>query len=312
MILALAGGVGGAKLVRGLANILEPDELSVVVNTGDDFVLHGLSICPDLDTVTYTLAGLNNAELGWGLAGETWDFLAALKRLGGDDWFKLGDQDLATHVMRSYWLSQGQTLSQVTERICSALGVVHPIGPMTDDPVRTFLDTDIGKLDFQTYFVRERCKPTVSEILYAGASEAKPSVFLSKVIAQKSLSAIIICPSNPFLSVAPILALPDIRSWLENTSVPIVAVSPIIGGVAVKGPAAKLFKELGRDASVIGIAGYYGALLDGLVFDHEDKQQVAGVSEYGQRSLVTNTLMRTDEDKNCLASEVLEFVSSLS
>jgi len=312
MILALAGGVGGAKLVRGLANILEPDELSVVVNTGDDFVLHGLSICPDLDTVTYTLAGLNNTESGWGLAGETWEFLAALKRIGGDDWFKLGDQDLATHVMRSYWLSQGQTLSQVTERICAALGVVHPIGPMTDDPVRTFLDTDIGKLDFQTYFVREQCKPTVSEISYAGASEAKPSVFLSKVIAQKSLSAIIICPSNPFLSVAPILALPDIRSWLENISVPIVAVSPIIGGVAVKGPAAKLFKELGRDTSVIGIAKYYGALLDGLVFDHEDKEQMEGVSEYGQRSLVTNTLMRTDEDKSCLASEVLEFVNSLS
>ena len=312
MILALVGGVGGAKLVRGLANTLEPDELSVVVNTGDDFVLHGLSICPDIDTITYTLAGLNNTESGWGLAQETWKFLTALKRLGGNDWFKLGDQDLATHVMRSYWLSQGQTLSQVTERICSALGVVHPIGPMTDDSVQTFLDTDMGKLDFQSYFVREQCKPKVSGISYVGADEAKPSAFLSGVMAQKSLSAIIICPSNPVLSVAPILALPDIRSWIENISVPIVAVSPIIGGAAVKGPAAKLFKELGRNASVMGIAKYYGALIDALVFDHEDKQYVAGVSEYGQRSLVTNTLMRSDDDKTRLAVEVLQFVRSLS
>jgi LPPG:FO 2-phospho-L-lactate transferase len=312
MILALAGGVGGAKLVRGLASILEPGQLSVVVNTGDDFVFQGLSISPDLDTVTYTLAGLNNSELGWGISGETWKFLAALKRLGGEHWFQLGDQDLATHVMRSYWLSQGETLSQITNRVSSALGVRHAVGPMSDDPVRTFLDTDIGELDFQTYFVRERCKPKVGKVWYAGASEAKPSQLLSKAMAHKSLSAIIICPSNPILSVAPILALPGIRSWMENSLAPVIAVSPIIGGNAVKGPAAKLFRELGREPSVAGIAEYYGDLLDGLVIDHEDKEKVPTVSAFGHRSLVTNTLMKSDDDKHRLASDVLEFVGSLS
>ena len=308
MILALAGGVGGAKLASGLAHHLGGDQLSIVVNTGDDFVLQGLSISPDLDTVIYTLAGLNDQERGWGVAGETWQFLSALERLGEEAWFKLGDQDLATHVMRSYWLSKGLSLSEVTTRICSALGVAHQVFPMSDDPIRTFLDTDIGQLDFQTYFVRKRCQPRVLRVRYVGASDAKPSDAFTRALHQTSLSAIIICPSNPILSVAPILAVPGVRSLLRSTQAPVIAVSPTIEGKAVKGPADKLFRELGREPSVSGIAEYYGDFLDGLVIDTRDKERAEMLS---QRTLITNTLMRTNQDKAKLASDVLEFANSL-
>ena len=307
MILALAGGVGGAKLASGLAGILGPDQLAIAVNTGDDFVFQGLSISPDLDTVTYTLAGLNDQEKGWGLAEESWQFLAALERLGGEAWFKLGDKDLATHVMRSYWLSKGWTLSEVTARICSALGITHQVFPMSDDPVRTFLDTEMGELDFQTYFVRERCQPKVRSVRYVGADQAKPSEAFMRTLQDTSLSAIIICPSNPILSVAPILAVQGVGPSLRSHPAPVIAVSPIIEGKAVKGPAAKLFRELGKDPSVAGVAEYYGDLLDGLVIDAKDKDRAA----IRQKTLITNTLMQTDQDKKDLASDVLEFARSL-
>ncbi|MEE2694063.1 MAG: 2-phospho-L-lactate transferase [Pseudomonadota bacterium] len=308
MILALAGGVGGAKLASGLAGILGPDQLSITVNTADDFVFHGLSISPDLDTVTYTLAGLNDKEKGWGVAGESWQFLAALERLGGEAWFKLGDKDLATHVMRSCWLSKGRSLSEVTASICSALGIIHQVFPMSDDPVRTFLDTEIGELDFQTYFVRERCQPKVLGVRYVGADQAKPSEALVKALQNTSLSAIIICPSNPILSVAPILAVSGVTSLLRSNPAPVIAVSPLIEGKAVKGPAAKLFRELGKEPSVVGVAEYYGDLLDGLVIDVKDKDRAA----ISQKTLIRNTLMQTDQDKKSLARDVLAFASSLT
>ncbi len=228
MILALAGGVGGAKLATGLAGILGPDQLAIAVNTADDFVFQGLSISPDLDTVAYTLAGLNDKEKGWGVAEESWQFLAALERLGGEAWFKLGDKDLATHVMRSYWLSKGWSLSEVTASICSALGIAHQVFPMSDDPVRTFLDTEIGDLDFQTYFVRERCQPKVRSVRYVGVDQAKPSEAFMRTLQDTSLSAIIICPSNPILSVAPILAVQGVGFLLRSQPAPVIAVSPFI------------------------------------------------------------------------------------
>ena len=307
MILALAGGVGGAKLATGLAGILGPDQLAIAVNTADDFVFQGLSISPDLDTVAYTLAGLNDKEKGWGVAEESWQFLAALERLGGEAWFKLGDKDLATHVMRSYWLSKGWSLSEVTASICSALGITHQVFPMSDDPVRTFLDTEIGELDFQTYFVRERCQPKVRSVRYVGVDQAKPSEAFMRTLQDTSLSAIIICPSNPILSVAPILAVQGVSSLLRSHPAPVIAVSPIIEGKAVKGPAAKLFRELGKESSAVGVAEYYGDLLDGLVIDAKDKDRAA----ISQKTLITNTLMQTDQDKKNLASDVLEFARSL-
>ena len=306
MILALAGGVGGARLARGLAGVLKPGELSIVVNTGDDFEHLGFLVCPDIDTVCYTLAGLNNVAQGWGLEGESWAFMDAIRRLGGESWFNLGDRDLATHALRSAMLDS-HSLSEITAHIASRLGVAHPIAPMSDDRVRSIVDTDEGELAFQHYFVRRRAEPRFRSIRFEGAETARPSAALLAALADPTLEAIILCPSNPVLSIAPILALPGVRDRIERRGVPVVAVSPFIGGRAVKGPAAKIMSEIGIATTAAGLASYYDGLLDGLVIDRVDTgEEVDGVSLHA-----TDTLMRDTGDQLRLAREVLGFARGL-
>jgi LPPG:FO 2-phospho-L-lactate transferase len=309
MILAMAGGVGGAKLADGLAQILSPDELTIVVNTGDDFEHLGLNISPDLDTVMYTLAGLNNVEQGWGLAGETWNFMAATKRLGGEAWFNLGDQDVATHVARTRRLRAGEPLSAITADLCRKLGIRHRVLPMTDDSVRTMVETDEGTLPFQDYFVRLACKPVLKRLEFAGANNAQPTPAFLEALRSPATGAIVICPSNPFLSVLPILSLPGIRQALAECQVPVVAVSPIVGGQAVKGPAAKIMRELGMDVSPAAVAAFYGDLLDGMVIDKADEALAEGWN--GPAIHVTDTIMRDRDDKARLAAETLRFAAGL-
>lgn len=309
MILALAGGVGGARLANGLAAILPPEELTIVVNTGDDFEHLGLHISPDIDTVTYTLAGLNNRDLGWGLAGESWAFMGALKRLGGESWFQLGDQDMATHVERT-WRLKTQPLSAVTADFCARLGVRHRVAPMTDDPVRTMVDTDEGKLAFQDYFVRRQCAPRFHAVSFAGLDTARPSEALLAALADPVLSAIVICPSNPLLSIHPILGLPGVTELLKQRRVPVVAVSPFIGGQAIKGPAAKIMHELNLPVTPAGLLSFYGDLLDGMVIDRVDAGLADSIS--GPAVLVTETLMRDAAGQAQLARETLDFARSIT
>jgi LPPG:FO 2-phospho-L-lactate transferase len=308
MFLALAGGVGGAKLTQGLAMVLPPEQLTVVVNTGDDFEHLGLAISPDLDTVLYTLAGLNDTVRGWGLAGETWNFMEAMERLGGETWFRLGDKDLATHVERTRRLKT-ESLSAVMDDFRTRLGIGCRIVPMSDDPVRTVVETSQGRLPFQDYFVRLQCAPEVRGFEFVGIETAKPSVAFIAALDAPDLEGIIICPSNPFVSVSPILGLPGIKERLTNRKAPIVAVSPIIGGEAVKGPAAKMFKELGLGVTQESVAGFYGDLLDGFVIDERDAGSVARIT--GPRIKVTQTLMRDNEAKAALARQVLDFARTL-
>ena len=267
MIVALAGGVGGARLALGLAAVLSPSQLAIVVNTGDDFEHHGLHVSPDLDTVMYTLAGVNNAATGWGRAKESWNFMAALAELGGARWFNLGDRDLATHVLRSEALRAGHSLSAIMQTLAARLGVRHALLPMSDHPVRTRVKTARGELAFQDYFVRERCRPRVQGFRFAGARGAAPPPVLQKLMRGGRVRGVVICPSNPFVSVAPILAVPAIRAWLKERDFPVVAVSPIVGGAALKGPAAKMMRELKHEASAAGVARHYGRLVDGWGID---------------------------------------------
>jgi LPPG:FO 2-phospho-L-lactate transferase len=308
-VLALAGGVGGAKLAEGLAAIIPPGELTVSVNTGDDFEHLGLRISPDIDTVTYTLAGLNNQEQGWGLEGETWNFIAALERLGGETWFRLGDRDLATHIERTQRL-KSETLSAVTADFAKRLGIRQAIVPVTDDPLRTMVQTDQGLLAFQDYFVRLRCAPRVDRLEFPGVEAMKPSAGFAAALADANLRAIVICPSNPFLSILPILSLPGIRDALEGRRVPLLAVSPIIGGQAVKGPAAKIMQELGLNVSSAGVAGFYGALLDGLMIDETDRALAPEIA--GPAIHVGDTMMRDAGDRRRVATEVLAFAERIS
>lgn len=306
MIVALAGGVGGAKLAAGLATVLPPEELLIAVNVGDDFEHLGLTVCPDLDTVTYTLAGIANRTQGWGLEGETWNFMAMLRDLGGEDWFNLGDRDMALHVLRTQRLKT-QTLSTVTADIAASLGIRHRIAPVSDDPVRSMVETDEGELAFQDYFVRRRCEPRFLSIRYDRADAATPSPALAEAFSNPVLEAIIICPSNPFLSIGPILAIPGIRRALETRRVPVVAVSPFIGGKAVKGPAAKIMNERGFEATPSAVVDYYAGLLDGLVIDHAD----AALPCTGPAILADDTLMRDAADRERLARITLDFARSL-
>jgi LPPG:FO 2-phospho-L-lactate transferase len=302
MIIALAGGVGGARLANGLARILPPGELTVVVNTGDDFTHLGLHVSPDPDTVMYTLAGLNDTERGWGLAGETFACMAAVGRLGGESWFALGDRDLATHIERTRRLAGGETLSAIVEDFSRKLGITQTILPMSDDKVQTRLHTAEGVLAFQDYFVRRRCEPVVSGMEFAGAETARPSPGLAALMRSTSLRGIVICPSNPFLSIEPILAIPGIRDWLTHRTVPCIAVSPLIGGKAVKGPAAKMLAELGLQATPDAIAARYHGLIDGLVIDQADANQAFGPCH------VTDTLMRDVAGQERLAGKVLHYL----
>ncbi len=310
-MIALSGGVGGAKLAFGLARVLAAGDLTIVVNTGDDFEHLGLLVCPDIDSVTYALAGLSDRERGWGLAGETWGFMAALKRLGGADWFNLGDHDLAMHVERTRRLAGGRTLSQVTAELSGALGIAHRVAPMSDQPVRTFVDTDTGRMAFQPYFVRERCAPVVSSLDYVGAQDARPSPAFSEALARPDLSAIVICPSNPYLSVDPILALPGVAEAIRASGAPCVAVSPIVGGQALKGPAAKLMAELGAVPGNAAVAAHYRGLVDGLVIDAGDAADAAAIEAAGMAVLATASVMVTDEDRARLACECLDFAGRL-
>ena len=308
-VLALAGGVGGAKLAEGLAAILPPGQLTVAVNVGDDFEHLGVRISPDIDTVTYTLSGLNNQEQGWGLAGETWQFMESLERLGGETWFRLGDKDMATHIERTRRLKAGETLSDVTLDFARRLGIKQPIVPVSDDPVRTMVTTDQGVLAFQDYFVRLRCAPRVERLEFAGAADAKLSPAFAAALSAPDLQAIIVCPSNPFLSIQPILSIGGVRDALERRRIPMIAVSPIIDGQAVKGPAAKIMDELGMAVSSAGVAAFYGKLLDGLMIDTVDarlKDEIAGPAID-----ITNTMMRNADDRRRLAREALAFAERL-
>jgi LPPG:FO 2-phospho-L-lactate transferase len=308
-VVALSGGIGGAKLALGLDRTLPPDCLMVVCNTGDDFEHLGLSISPDLDTVMYTLAGVANAETGWGRAGETWSFMRALEQLGGETWFRLGDTDLATHVERTRRLAAGESLSAVTGDFCRRLGVRARLVPMCDEPVRTLVRTDDGILPFQGYFVEQRCAPRVRGFEFEGAGDARPTAALGEALASESLEAVVICPSNPFISIDPILAVPGMRAALAASRAPLVAVSPIIGGRAVKGPTAKMMAELGMLATAAAVAARYGGLIDGFVLDRADAGQA---SDIALPCVATRTLMESEEDKRTLASEVLAFARRLA
>lgn len=300
--LALAGGVGGARLAAGLARILAPGELTIVVNTGDDFEHLGLAISPDLDTVMYTLAGINNAEQGWGIAGESFAAMDAMRRLGAEDWFALGDKDLATHILRTQSLRAGESLSAITADLTARLGIRHPIVPMSDDPVRTMVTTDEGVLAFQHYFVRRRCEPRFEGIAFGGADTAAPCPAFLAALDDPELAAILVCPSNPVLSIRPILSIPGIETRIRARGVPIVAVSPFIGGKAVKGPAAKIFAELGLDTSPAGLIASYEGLLTGLVLDRQDAGADLPIATHA-----TDTLMRDSADQDRLARETIEF-----
>lgn len=307
-VIALTGGVGGAKLARGLADLLAPEQLLIVANTGDDFEHLGLSISPDLDSVMYALAGLNDEQRGWGLAGESWQAMESLARLGGEDWFRLGDRDLATHLWRSKLLADGLGLGEVTGQLCSSLGIAHRLIPMSDQPVRTMVETSAGELGFQTYFVREQCQPAVTGFRFEGIEAARPAPALMDWLADDSLAAVIICPSNPFVSVDPILCLPGVREALAQTRAPVVAVSPIVGGLAVKGPAAKMMAELNLPATADAVAAWYDTLLSGFVIDLVDRSLASSITV---PTKVVSTLMTSLASKRQLAADVLDFARQL-
>ena len=298
LIVALSGGVGGAKLALGLSRILPADELLVVANTGDDFEHLGLSISPDIDTLTYVLAGIDNPVTGWGRRDETWSFMDSIGPLGGDEWFRLGDRDLALHVERTRRLRLGQTLSEVTADICRRLGIGARVVPMSDDRVRTRVRGDAGWIDFQDYFVRQHCRPVVHELAFEGVTLARPHADITAALRSGDVRAVIVCPSNPFISVEPILAIPGMRDAITASGAPVVAVSPIIGGRAVKGPTAKMMRELGLEASAAGVAARYGDLLDGYIVDHADAD---GIGNVGARVTIARTLMTSLHDREALA-----------
>jgi LPPG:FO 2-phospho-L-lactate transferase len=307
-VLALSGGIGGAKLALGLQHVLPPGELTVAVNTGDDFEHLGLSISPDVDTMLYTLSGLENPELGWGRGGDTWNFMAEIERLGGENWFRLGDKDLAVHIERTRRLNAGEKLSGITADFARHFGILGRVVPMTNDMVRTMvITTEEGTLDFQQYFVMRRCEPVVKGLAYAGASDAQLAPLLQEVLQDASLQAIVICPSNPWLSIAPILEIPAWREALQEATAPVIAVSPLINGQAVKGPTTKIMSELQLELSSASIARFYDDLIDGFVLDRSEAHVAP---EIGVATHVTATLMKTPADKQRLAREVLEFARS--
>ncbi len=312
MIVALAGGVGGAKLAQGLALALPAGDLTVVANTADDFDLYGLRICPDLDTVLYTLAGLADPVQGWGIADDTFHTLGAIARYGREPWFRLGDQDFATHVLRTERLRQGATLTQVIAEFAAALGVQTRLLPMTDDPVATFVDTPEGRLGFQDYFVARRQADDVLGVVFAGADAARLPIGVAAAMAEAEL--IVICPSNPIVSIGPILAVPGLRQALLAARAPVVAVSPIVGGKALKGPADRMLATLGHEVSAAGVASLYApdGLVDGLVIDVQDRALATRIESLGMRVLVTPTIMGGAEDRRRLAEETLGFGRTLA
>jgi LPPG:FO 2-phospho-L-lactate transferase len=304
-----AGGVGGAKLADGMARSVDGASLTIVVNTADDFELYGLHISPDLDTVMYTLAGIANPETGWGIQGDTFQNFDMLRRYGASPWFHIGDRDMATHLLRTQMLSEGATLHDVTQILAGRLGVKPRILPMTNDRVRTIVDTDEGLYAFQEYFVKLHWQPEVRSLIYEGAEEAEPNPDVLRAI--ETADTIIIAPSNLYLSIDPILAIPGIRDALLNASAPIIAVTPIIGGEAVKGPAAKLMRELGTESSAVAVAQHYAEFLNGFVLDERDADLQPRIEAMGLGVLTTDTLMRDADDRARLACAVITFADQL-
>jgi LPPG:FO 2-phospho-L-lactate transferase len=307
VVVALSGGVGGAKLALGLSRVLPADQLVIVANTGDDFEHLGLSISPDIDTLTYVLAGLDNPVTGWGRRDETWSFMETLASLGGATWFRLGDRDLALHVERTRRLAVGETLGAITADICHRLGVAQRVLPMSDDRVRTRVRSDAGWIDFQDYFVRQQCRPVVRELAFTGAEKARPQTEAIATLNGK-VRAVVICPSNPFISIEPILAVPGLRAAIAACGAPVVAVSPIVGGRAIKGPTAKMMQELGLEVSAVTVAERYGDLLSGYVIDIAD---VAGASALTLPVKAAPTLMTDLATRESLAKAVLAFADAL-
>jgi len=308
-VVALAGGVGGAKLAEGLYGVLPPDHLSVVVNTGDDLDLYGLRVCPDLDTVLYTLSGLADSVQGWGIAGDTFATLDLLGRYGAPTWFRLGDRDLATHIRRSELLRGGARLTAVMDGLARALGVHARLLPMCDEPVVTRVRTPDGVLDFQDYFVRRRHGDPVLGLEFTGIDAARVTDEVRDAVAEAT--AIVLCPSNPFVSVAPILAVPGLRDLLHSVGAPIVAVSPIVGGQALRGPAAAMLAALGHEVSALGVARLYQGLARGFVLDEEDSALAPAVEALGMRALVAPAVMRGPDDRRRLAAAVLSLVQDV-
>lgn len=310
-VLALAGGVGGAKLAAGLAALLG-ERLTVLVNTGDDFEHFGLHVSPDLDTVMYTLAGVANPATGWGLAEETWTFMDQIERLGGPAWFRLGDRDLATHILRTERLRRGDTLTAVTTDLGRAFGLRPTVLPMTDDRVRTHIHSGNQTIAFQDYFVRQQCVPPVSGVSFAGAPAARVNPRLDDLPRGNGAFAVIICPSNPWLSIAPILAVPGLRNTLRALGAPVVAVSPIVGGRAIKGPTAKIMRELGLEPSATAVARHYAGLVDGFVIDHADAASGDAIAALGMAVHITQAVMSTMADRVALAGDCLAFAGALA
>jgi len=307
-IVALCGGIGGAKLALGLYRVLPQHALTVIVNTGDDFEHLGLTVCPDVDTTLYTLADLANPELGWGRRDETWTFMRTLATLGGESWFRLGDADLALHVERTHRLRGGATLSEVTAAVAARFGITAHVVPMSDDPVRTMVGTPEGELPFQEYFVRRRCEPRVTRLRYAGAETARPAPRAHAALASAGLQAIVICPSNPYLSIDPLLAIASLRAQLTAVAAPVIAVTPLVGGRAIKGPTAKIMTELDLPRTPLTVAGHYRDIIDGFVLDSCDAELAA---QFDCPVQVCDTVMLSLADRERLAREVLDFAATL-
>ena len=309
--IALSGGVGGAKLALGLEKIIQSEDLMVIGNVGDDFRHFGLHISPDIDTLLYTLSGKSDVEKGWGLADETWEFMSAMKKLGGETWFQLGDRDLATHVERTQRLQSGESLSEITEYFRRTFGIGAKIIPATDDKLRTIVETDIGVLNFQEYFVRERCNPLIQNLHFQGSESAFPQQELTKALKSKELQSIIFCPSNPLLSIDPILSIQGLKKAFADSGAKIVAVTPIVSGVAIKGPAAKNLRELGYPVSATTVAKHFQGLIHGFVLDKRDHQEAQQIEGLGIEVLVTDTIMNDLEIKIQLAEKTLRFANSI-
>ena len=308
-ILALSGGIGGAKLALGLTHAMPPEKLMIIGNIGDDFVHLGLNISPDLDTLMYTLSGKSDSDKGWGLANESWTVMQALEKMGGETWFKLGDMDLATHLERTHQLRAGVSLTEITSYFCQQFGIEARIIPVSNDRVHTIVETPDGDMTFQDYFVKERCKPTVSGLSFQGADKALPNPELIETLQNQSLQAVVICPSNPFLSIDPILAVRGVREELRACSAPVIAVSPIVGGNAVKGPTKKNLRELGHPVSATAIANYYRDFIDGFIVDIQDEATAPEIQKLDIAVKVSNTMMTDLTTKIELAQTVLNFSS---
>lgn len=303
----MTGGVGGAKLALGLTHVLKPNEVQFLVNVGDDFEHLGLPISPDIDTLLYTLSGLSDQVQGWGRAGESWSTMEALEHLGGETWFRLGDKDIALHLLRRSLFDSGMSLTQVVEHVARQFGISHTILPVSDDPIRTVVQCELGDLPFQEYFVRHQCDPKVTSFSFDGADNAK----LNKKLVLDKVSGVILCPSNPYLSIDPMLSLRELRDFLINTEVPVVAVSPIVGGKALKGPTAKIMRELEIPSTSLNVAEHFSGLLDGFVIDAIDRKETQRIQNNALRVLVCNTVMNSLEDRIQLAECTVQFLRSL-